>query len=231
MIRKLLLPFLLAFTIPASADLPGLTAPARFGYDVPCRASLGKRGIPTTKSTMETKANHMWWGRFAAVAAAALVSFLALPASAALRARFWDVFVADALLGNFDRHNGNWGFLVDPATGAAEPAPVFDCGSCLLPQADEETMRRVLADPAEMDARIYVFPASMLKLGGRKINYADFLANSRDPDLAAARARIVPRIDTAAFARLLAETPYLSDLQRDFYPAYFSARASKLFGV
>ncbi len=150
---------------------------------------------------------------------------------AALRARFWDVFVADALLGNFDRHNGNWGFLVDPATGAAEPAPVFDCGSCLLPQADEETMRRVLADPAEMDARIYVFPASMLKLGGRKINYADFLANSRDSDLAAARARIVPRIDTAAFARLVAETPYLSDLQRDFYPAYFSARASKLFGV
>ena len=83
MIRKLLLPFLLAFTIPASADLPGLTAPARFGYDVPCRASLGKRGIPTTKPTMKTKANHMWWGRFAAVAAAALVSFLALPAGAA----------------------------------------------------------------------------------------------------------------------------------------------------
>ena len=71
----------------------------------------------------------------------------------------------------------------------------------------------------------------MLKLGGRKINYADFLANSRDPDLAAARARIVPRIDTAAFARLVSETPYLTDLQRVFYPAYFSARASKLFGI
>ena len=150
---------------------------------------------------------------------------------AALRARFWDMFVADALLGNFDRHNGNWGFLVDPATGAAEPAPVFDCGSCLLPQADEATMRRVLADPAELDARIYVFPASMLKVGGRKINYADFLASSPDPDLAAARARIVPRIDPDAFARLVDDTPYLSDLQRDFYKAYFSARAARLFNV
>ena len=25
---------------------------------------------------------------------------------------FWDVFAIDALLGNFDRHNGNWGFLI-----------------------------------------------------------------------------------------------------------------------
>ena len=30
-----------------------------------------------------------------------------------LRQFFWDMFIADAFLGNFDRHNGNWGFLVD----------------------------------------------------------------------------------------------------------------------
>ena len=52
-----------------------------------------------------------------------------------------------------------------------------------------------------------------------------------DPDLAAARARLVPRIDPAAFARLVAETPYLTDLQRDFYTTYFAARAARLFGV
>ena len=28
-----------------------------------------------------------------------------------LREHFWNVFIVDALLGNFDRHNGNWGFL------------------------------------------------------------------------------------------------------------------------
>lgn len=26
---------------------------------------------------------------------------------------FWDMFIADAFLGNFDRHNGNWGILID----------------------------------------------------------------------------------------------------------------------
>ena len=25
---------------------------------------------------------------------------------------FWDMFIADTLVGNFDRHNGNWGFLI-----------------------------------------------------------------------------------------------------------------------
>lgn len=28
-----------------------------------------------------------------------------------LREHFWNVFIVDALLGNFDRHNGNWGFF------------------------------------------------------------------------------------------------------------------------
>lgn len=41
----------------------------------------------------------------------------------------------------------------------------------------------------------------------------------------------VPRIDPAAFARLVAETPYLTDLQREFYTACFAARAEKLFHV
>lgn len=145
-----------------------------------------------------------------------------------VRRFFWDMFVADAFLGNFDRHNGNWGFLVDQATGKAEIAPVFDCGSCLLPQADEVVMRRVLNDAAELEARIFTFPSSMLKQGGVKINYAKFLAAPCE-DLSAAMARVVPRIDLAAIARLVDETPYLTDLQREFYKTYLSARREKLF--
>ncbi len=82
---------------------------------------------------------------------------------------FWDVFVVDALLGNFDRHNGNWGFLFDDSTGRAEPAPVYDCGSCLLPQADEQVMQKVLTDEDARNARVYQFPTSAIKQNGRKI--------------------------------------------------------------
>lgn len=85
-----------------------------------------------------------------------------------LKEHFWNVFVVDAFLGNFDRHNGNWGFLYDPVSQNAEIAPVFDCGSCLLPQADETVMERVLRNANEMNARIFQFPTSAVKKQGRK---------------------------------------------------------------
>lgn len=145
-----------------------------------------------------------------------------------LRLFFGDMFVADAFLGNFDRHNGNWGFLVDRTTGRAEIAPVFDCGSCLLPQADENIMRKVLEDEAELEARIYTFPSSMLKIGGEKIGYARMLANPPD-DLRDAVARIVPRIDFSAISAFVDSAPYLTDLHRRFYKTYLKARHDRLF--
>ena len=52
-----------------------------------------------------------------------------------LKQRFWDMFIVDALIGNWDRHNGNWGFLYNSITDTLELAPVFDCGSSMFPQA------------------------------------------------------------------------------------------------
>lgn len=146
-----------------------------------------------------------------------------------VRRRFWDMFVVDALLGNFDRHNGNWGFLVDERTGRAELAPVFDCGSCLSPQTDERIMRLMLANEDELNARIYTFPGSMLKMGGRKINYRDFIAARSEPGLGEALARLLPRIRALDFAALLDETPYVTNLQRTFLTTYLAARRDRIF--
>ena len=148
-----------------------------------------------------------------------------------LKDYFWDLFVVDAFLGNFDRHNGNWGFLVDPVSRKAEIAPAFDFGSCLLPQADDEIMRCVIKDKAERDARIYNFPASALKQNGKKIAYADFMAANRDGILAPSFTRIVPHIDLAAINAFIDGTPLLTDLQRFFYKTYLSARYEALFAA
>ncbi len=146
-----------------------------------------------------------------------------------LKEHFWDMFIVDAFLGNFDRHNGNWGFLVDPATRKAEISPAFDFGSCLLPQADDDIMRRVIEDKAELDARIYNFPASALKQNGKKIGYVDFIAHNWDGVLAPSLSRIVPRIDLAAIAAFIDDTPYLTALQRKFYKTYLAARYEAMF--
>ena len=48
-----------------------------------------------------------------------------------LKQYFWDVFIVDALIGNWNRHNGNWGFLYNTTTDKISIAPVYDCGSSL----------------------------------------------------------------------------------------------------
>ena len=94
---------------------------------------------------------------------------------AVLSRHFWDMFIVDALIGNWDRHNGNWGFLYNTVTDEVQIAPIFDCGSCLYPQADENIMRAVLDDPAEKELRIFERPLSAIRQDGQKINYFDFI--------------------------------------------------------
>lgn len=44
-----------------------------------------------------------------------------------LKKFFWQMFIVDSFVGNFDRHNGNWGFLINKGTNKVEIAPIFDC--------------------------------------------------------------------------------------------------------
>ena len=141
-----------------------------------------------------------------------------------LREHFWNMFISDALLGNFDRHNGNWGFLYDDVREKAEIAPVFDCGSCLLPQADDNVMRNVLDNETELHARIFQFPTSAIKLNGRKINYYDFLSHVDNKDAVDALTRIVPQIDMEQIDRFIEQASGISDLQKEFYKMYINAR-------
>lgn len=145
-------------------------------------------------------------------------------ASDVLLKHFWDVFVIDALLGNFDRHNGNWGFLHDSSTGESSIAPVFDCGSCLLPQADKKVITAVLENEDMLNARVYQFPTSAIKLKGRKINYYDFLTAQPDADCQNALRRICPRVDMERIKAFIEGVPYITDLQKKFYKRYISAR-------
>ena len=146
----------------------------------------------------------------------------------ALKMFFWDMFIVDALIGNWDRHNGNWGFLYNSRTDEVSIAPVYDCGSCLYPQADDSIMEKTLSDPAEMDFRIFEIPLSGLRLNGEKIRYYDFISSLQNKDCNAALRRIVPCIDGKSLAALVNETPYISDLQKRFYRTMLFARKERI---
>ena len=125
--------------------------------------------------------------------------------------------IADALLGNFDRHNGNWGILVDEESQTAEIAPVYDCGSCLYPQLGAHEMQAVLDDEREVNrlflnglqdiaqvcaiAALFAVDAGVFQLGsaimngGAKISYPRFIVSLKNEDCNQALERISARID------------------------------------
>ena len=150
---------------------------------------------------------------------------------AVLTARFWDMFIVDALIGNWDRHNGNWGFLYDTATDKMELAPVYDCGSCLYPQADEKIMKLVLEDENERNLRIFEMPTSAIMLNGKRVKYFDFISSLQNEDCNAALRRIAPKVDLVKINALVDGTPALTDLQRQFYKTMLAERKRKLLDL
>lgn len=141
-----------------------------------------------------------------------------------LEERFWDMFVVDALIGNWDRHNGNWGFLYDTQDDSVSLAPVFDCGSSLYPQADDGIMQKVLEDRNELNFRVFEIPTSSIMQNGKRINYHRFLTAGEYAGCNAALGRIMPRIDMARIVGIVRATPYTSELQKEFYATMLRAR-------
>jgi len=141
---------------------------------------------------------------------------------------FWNMFIADSLVGNFDRHNGNWGFLVNESLKKIEIAPVYDCASCLYPQLTDEMLENIIDDDEEMDARVFVFPTSALKLDGKKINYFEFISNLKNEECNKALFRIFPSIDINKINRIIDETPAISNIRKDFYKKILLLRYNKI---
>ena len=148
--------------------------------------------------------------------------------SETLKTRFWDMFIVDALIGNWDRHNGNWGFLYNNATDEVTLAPVFDCGSSLYPQADEDLMKKILSDKNELNHRIFDIPLSAVTYNGKKINYFKFLSEGEFPDCNKALKRIASRIDMKKIYEIIDNTPTITELQKEFYKAMLTARKERI---
>ena len=133
-----------------------------------------------------------------------------------LKEHFWNMFVIDAFIGNWDRHNGNWGFLYNQETDHIEIAPIYDCGSALFPQIDDELIKKTMSSKAEMNARVYDVPTSAILMEGKRINYYQFIKSHKYKECDEALKRIAPKIDLAEINCLIDEVEQLSDLQINF---------------
>ena len=133
-----------------------------------------------------------------------------------LEEHFWNMFVIDAFIGNWDRHNGNWGFLYNQETDEMKIAPIYDCGSSLYPQIDDELIKKVMASKAEMNARVYDMPTSAILVNDKRGNYYKMITSLEYKGCNEAIKRIVPRINLDDINSLIDGVEQLSLLQKDF---------------
>ena len=141
-----------------------------------------------------------------------------------LKEYFWDMFIIDGLIGNYDRHNGNWGILVNDITGKIKIAPVYDCGSCLYAQLTDEQIERVLNNKVEMNERIYNKPTSTITENGKRINYYEFISSLKNNDCNEALKRVLPKIDMKKIEKEIDDMPIISDVRKKFYKALLKER-------
>lgn len=129
---------------------------------------------------------------------------------------FWDIYLIDAWIGNFDRHGSNWGFIKQ--NNKYRLAPVFDNGSSLFPALNtDEKIMGILGSETEMQKRIYEFPTSQIRLDGKKSSYYDVISSLRFEACNQALVRIVPEIRKAEWEKIIESIGSISSIRKDFY--------------
>jgi hypothetical protein len=80
------------------------------------------------------------------------------------KVQFWDMFICDAIIGNRDRHGGNWGYLSDGTEYII--APMYDNGSSLFPGVYKtiKSYKDVTKRKEFLYERTFTFPASLFKV-------------------------------------------------------------------
>lgn len=141
--------------------------------------------------------------------------------------RFWDMFIVDAFIGNFDRHGGNWGFI--KYNNQYRMAPVYDNGSSLFPRLNnDEMLEKILCSEDEINQRVYKFPTSHIKMNGRKSSYFEVINSLQFEACNQALERILPRINFEKINAIIDEVEGISDLRKRFYRTMLLHRYDKI---
>lgn len=135
--------------------------------------------------------------------------------------KFWDMFIIDALIGNTDRHNGNWGFLVNTEMNEIKFSPIYDCGSCLNPMLEDCELSK-LSDVELKNLAINCY--SCIKINGKKINYMSFLKQMENKDCNDAIRRVFERIKIDNIYELIENMEEISDIRKNFYKKIIEIR-------
>lgn len=122
---------------------------------------------------------------------------------------FWMMYLFDTILGNTDRHAGNWGICFKD--GVYKISPIYDNGATLFPRNHKFNI-----DDDWMRERIFVFPNSKIMFRNKreKSSYYDVWQSGMIPKNIR---EFAEDLDVVNSARQAIEGLGLSDLQQSYY--------------
>ena len=79
-----------------------------------------------------------------------------------------------------------------------------------------------------MEARVFVFPTSALKIDDKKINYFEYISSLENEECNDALFRIFPKIELEKINKIIDETPFISNVRKEFYKKIIQMRYEKI---
>lgn len=128
--------------------------------------------------------------------------------------KFWDMFIIDSIIGNTDRHNGNWGFILNKEDGGTKFAPIYDCGSSLNPMLEDNELEN-LGDTEIKNLAVNAF--SCLKENGKKVNYMAYIKSMHNEECNRALVRCFNNIEIDKIENFIDEIEGISKIRKEFY--------------
>lgn len=146
-----------------------------------------------------------------------------------VKEHFWNMFVMDALIGNTDRNNSNWGIILRK-DGSKEIAPVYDNGNCLNSKWDDEKMQIVMGDAGKMEAEAYKARRCIYELQGKRVNPCHIIESMEYQECSNAVRKLTPKIEScmSRIWLMIEEIPVLSEIQKQFFTLIIQSRYEKV---
>ena len=135
-----------------------------------------------------------------------------------VRQRFWDMFVVDALISNYDRNNGNWGVITNPKTGR-RLSPVYDNGNSFFDKWEESKFAKGLQKSVDERERDFTQKLGIFKKDdGERINPYKYILQNENMECSKAVLRLYPRIENCMdkFEDLISAMPLYTDMQKQY---------------
>ena len=133
---------------------------------------------------------------------------------------YFNEIVLDSLIGNTDRHNGNWAIIINQENGHKRISPIYDCGSCLYPLAPDDE----LIDSQNKALGAY---SAIRDNQGVRLNFHEMITKADNLDINNAIKRIIPKINLSKINEFIQNIEYISQQRKDFYVDYIKANYEK----